>query len=208
MTLRYFNWSRNTTFIYTDDFYQNVGPAIDDDIESPIDVFGCIFEDSSVKHIVSQTNLYASQKGVNFQQTNEKEIKIFLAINLLGIKKYPSYKDVWSSSPLLRDTYITSLMSRNRFSWLFSNIHVNDNTKATKKGEQNYDKLYKVRPFLNFLSMTFKKCYMPTKIQSIDESMIWFKGRSVFKIYMPPKPIKWGYKVWIRANENGYISEF
>ena len=38
--------------------------------------------------------------------------------------------------------------------------------------------------------------------------MIRFKGRSSIKQYMPQKPIKRGYKVWVRANENGYVSQF
>jgi hypothetical protein len=47
-----------------------------------------------------QTNLYATQKqdGLQFQPTDNKEMKQFLAINILmGIKKLPSYKDNWSS---------------------------------------------------------------------------------------------------------------
>ncbi|XP_045466774.1 piggyBac transposable element-derived protein 4-like [Harmonia axyridis] len=42
----------------------------------------------------------------------------------------------------------------------------------------------------------------------IDESMICFKGRSLIRQYMPKKPIKWGYKVWTRADITGYIDEF
>jgi len=57
-------------------------------------------------------------------------------------------------------------------------------------------------------SKTYLKSYRPTKMQAIDESMIRFKGRSSIKQSMPLKPIKRGYKVWIRANSNGYISQF
>ena len=147
--------------------------------------------------------------STHFQKTNEQEIKHFLAINLMmGIKKLPSYKDYWSSDPALRDVYISSIMSRNRFSWLLSNVHLNDNDNQPKKGEDNYDRLYKVRPLLNSLSDTFSHSYKPTCNQSVDESMIRFKGRSCLKQYMPQKPIKRGYKMWVRANENGYISQF
>lgn len=38
--------------------------------------------------------------------------------------------------------------------------------------------------------------------------MILFKGRSSIKQYMPMKPIKRGYKVWVQADESGYICEF
>jgi len=42
--------------------------------------------------------------------------------------------------------------------------------------------------------------------QSIDESMVKFKGRSVLKQYLPLKPIKRGVKVWQRCDaQTGYI---
>ena len=38
--------------------------------------------------------------------------------------------------------------------------------------------------------------------------MIKFKGRCSVKQYIPLKPIKRGYKVWVRADENGYVCQF
>ena len=38
--------------------------------------------------------------------------------------------------------------------------------------------------------------------------MIPFKGRSSMKQYMPKKPVKRGFKIWMRADAvNGYVSE-
>ncbi|XP_046687562.1 piggyBac transposable element-derived protein 4-like [Homalodisca vitripennis] len=71
-----------------------------------------------------------------------------------------------------------------------------------------YDKLFKIRPFLDTLSRTFLESYQPKEFQSVDESMIRFKGRSTLKQYMPLKPVKGGYKVWVRADESGFICEF
>ena len=61
---------------------------------------------------------------------------------------------------------------------------------------------------LDALSETFLQSYLPSKNQAIDESMIKFKGRSSLRQYMPMKPVKRGYKVWLRADESGYISKF
>ena len=44
---------------------------------------------------------------------------------------------------------------------------------------------------------------------SIDEAMIPFKGRSALKQYLPLKPIKRGFKVWVLADSvTGYASKF
>ncbi|CAH1989313.1 unnamed protein product [Acanthoscelides obtectus] len=90
-------------------------------------------------------------------------------------------------------------------SWFLSNLHLNDNLLMPTKGAQDYDKLYKLRPFPNCLS---KNCMTPTKEVCIDESMIKFKGRHSLKQYLPKKPIKRGYKVWILANKSGYCQKF
>ena len=52
-------------------------------------------------------------------------------------------------------------------------------------------------------------CYNPRMENAVDEAMIPFKGRSSLKQYMPKKPVKRGFKVWVRADSfNGYICEF
>jgi len=120
-------------------------------------------------------------------------MKQFLGINLvMGIKKLPSFKDYWSSSLEIRDNYISRVMSLKRFAFFLGNFHINDNSTMPQKKDPNYDKLYKVRPLLDRLSETFAKYYNPIEHQSIDESMIKFKGRSSMKQYIPQKPIKRG----------------
>ena len=120
----------------------------------------------------------------------------------------PSYVDYWSSSEELRDPYITSAMSRDRFAWHLANVHLADNSVMPGRDSPNYEKLYKVRPLLDTLFETFRSSYGPSKHQSIDESMIRFKGRSFLKQFMPLKPIKRGFKVWVRSDENGYVCQF
>lgn len=186
---------------------------IPEEVNLPIEVFSTLFPNTFFEHIVHETNLYATQattsSGKPFHATNIGEIKIFFAINILmGIKHLPSYRDFWSTKLELRDSYISSLMPRVRFDWLLGNLHLNDNILQPKRGDPGYDKLYKVRPLLKLLSETFSKYYKPSKSVSVDESMIKFKGRVSFRQYMPNKPIKRGYKVWVRASSSGYIDHF
>ena len=100
---------------------------------------------------------------------------------MMGIKKLPHYRDFWSSNIQLHDSYISAFMPFNRFSFILSHIHLNDNSQEPKKGDENHDKLYKIRPFIDTLSENYEKFYDSTQIQTIDESMIKFKGRSTMK---------------------------
>ncbi|KAJ8983606.1 hypothetical protein NQ317_004244 [Molorchus minor] len=154
-----FQWSRNlNNIIQQTPFVENSGPNIPDDIETPLDYFFDIMR--------AQV------------PTTLEEIKCFLGVNILmGIKHLPSYKDYWSSREELRDHFIASSMSRNRFSWLLGNFHLNDNSVQPQKGESMYDKLYKLRPMLDKLSETYANSYKPSRCQAIDESIIRFKGR-------------------------------
>lgn len=76
------------------------------------------------------------------------------------------------------ETYISSIMPVNRFSWFLSHLHVNDNNLQSKKNKPNFDKLYKVRTLLDSLPQTFLQHFNPNENQSVDESIIRFKGRS------------------------------
>ena len=51
--------------------------------------------------------------------------------------------------------------------------------------------------------------YNPGCENSIDEAVIPFKGRSSMKQYMPKKPIKRGFKIWVRADAStGFTCQF
>ncbi|GFS29687.1 piggyBac transposable element-derived protein 4 [Trichonephila inaurata madagascariensis] len=126
----------------------------------------------------------------------------------MGIKRLPSYRDFWSTNEILHDAFVSGLMRVRKFIWILGNIHLNDNNLMPKKSEKNFDKLYKVRPLLDHLSEMFLKVFKPGQKQAIDESMIKFKGRSSLKQYMPKKPIKRGYKVWMRCDSSGFACEF
>ena len=84
-----------------------------------------------------------------------------------------------------------------------------DNTTIASRSEPEYDRLAKVRPVIKSLQQSFLESYKPHRENAIDEAMIKFKGRSSIKPYMPMKPVKRGFKVWVRADSiNGYICDF
>lgn len=127
----------------------------------------------------------------------------------MGIHVLPGTSDYWSSFPELRLDTVANIMPSKRFFKILQCLHCNDNTKVVPRGAVGYDKLHKLRPLIDSLNVSFMNTYEPANVQSIDEKMVKFKGRSVMKQYMPLKPIKRGYKIWIRADAtNGYCCEF
>ena len=128
---------------------------------------------------------------------------------LMGLVQLPSINDYWKRDPIFHYQPIASKISRNRFFDIHRFLHFTDNSSLLTHGHPNYDRLGKVRPILNYLNNKFSSLFTPGRDQSIDEAMIPFKGHSSMKQYMPKKPIKRGFKVWMRAeSKSGYVSEF
>ncbi|CAF0957692.1 unnamed protein product [Brachionus calyciflorus] len=122
---------------------------------------------------------------------------------MIGLVVLPRIRDYWSRNSYLKNEKLSSVFTRNRFQFILSALRIN-NDPARRK-----DKLKKIRPIIDFLKRKFReKCTVSNNL-SIDESMIKFKGRSSMKQYLPNKPIKRGFKVWVMADSNfGYVFDF
>ena len=116
----------------------------------------------------------------------------------------PSLTCYWNNSQDLNVPLVSNAMPRTRFSQILSNFHLNDNSSIPS---DNKDKLYKLRPLITTFNDNFTKLYNVNEHISLDESMILFKGRSSLKQHNPMKPIKRGYKLWARADNDGYMSK-
>jgi len=57
------------------------------------------------------------------------------------------------------------------------------------KGEHCF---FKILPLINYLCAQFRKYYIPQQNLSLDESMISYRGKASFKVYISSKPTKWG----------------
>ncbi|KAG5866483.1 hypothetical protein JTB14_027542 [Gonioctena quinquepunctata] len=99
----------------------------------------------------------------------------------------------------MRVSRIANTISLKRFLTILRYLHINNNENAPKKGDPNFDKLYKLKPMMTHLNQKFKEIFSPARQLSIDESMVGFKGRSSLKQYMPMKPTKRGFKIWVMA---------
>ena len=140
------------------------------------------------------------------QPISRQEMYGFLGINIvIGYHKLPSSTDYWKGDQDLSVPFVSSVLPRNRFSQILGNLHIYDNHAIP---EGNKDKLLKVRPLITAMNNNYMQLYNVSRKVSIDESMILYKGRHSIKQYNPMKPIKRGYKLWVRADMDGYISKF
>ena len=173
-------------------------------LECPSQYFYKFFTPQLIKHITYQTNLYAVQRDVSTSfSTSDEEITKFVAILLyMGITQCPSLDDYWAMNTRVHQ--VADVMSSKRFRLLRRTIHFNDNANVAG----TVDRFFKIRPIFTFLNAAFKSQPQTPK-QSIDEVMVGYKGKTAGNLrqYIKTKPDKWGFKLFSRASEDGFIHD-
>lgn len=106
------------------------------------------------------------------------EMKAFVGVMLLmGIVREPRLIHYWSNDKFLHHVGITSVFPVNRFQQIWRYFHLSDNDRMPAKDDPNYDRVYRVRNFLNILSDEFSRKYRLRRDIVINESMTSFQGR-------------------------------
>ncbi|XP_050410991.1 piggyBac transposable element-derived protein 4-like [Patella vulgata] len=182
--------------------------------KNEFDFFSLFFGLNLYTLIAEETNRYHDAKyqngEKNWSNVTPEGIRDFLALRVfMSISTQPRTNMYWSRDYYFGNYKIADIMTRDRFDKISENFHTNDNSTNPARGEINHDKLHHVRPILDHVLDNCSKRYNPHQNTSIDEAMVAFRGRIGFKQYMPAKPVKYGIKVWVRADpNNGFVNEF
>ena len=211
-------WSSNFTTVSVETFTRPTGPTVAVSAD-PTEMFLSFFTTQLIDHIVVETNRYAaaclsaSHQGdgpIPVWETNAEEIKAYLGFSILmSMNHLPDLYDYWSTTDTLHYFPVASRIPRKRFLEVQRYLHFTDNRTIIPKGQEGFDRLAKVRPIINSVRKCFLENYLPHKENAVDEAMVPFKGRSSLKQYVPLKPVRRGFKIWVRADStNGYICDF
>lgn len=76
---------------------------------------------------------------------------------LTGVIKLPRFRMYLREDYLLHQEGISAIMSRTRFLQICRYFHLADNSVAPPVGADGYDKLYRVREFLNIISSNISR---------------------------------------------------
>ena len=92
-------------------------------------------------------------------------------------------------------------MTRDRFRLLLSMLHFADNNNPNE-----LDRLWKVRKVFEMFTKNYKEYFVPFQNIIIDESLVLFKGRLLWKQYIPSKRHRFGIKIFVLCDcETGII---
>ena len=93
-------------------------------------------------------------------------------------------------------------MSANRFEKIRQFIHFGNNENALLFSDPQHDRLLKLRPVIEKLKEPFKLSLL------LDEQICFAKARNYLKQYLPSKPNKWGYKLFVLCGVSGFSHDF
>lgn len=170
---------------------------------SPAALFRLFFDEEVINQILHYSNTYAQHKN-RVGDLAADELLCFVGVLLLsGYVPLPRKKMFWQNRPDTNNEMVCQAISRDRFQYIMSNIHFNDNTQL-----DNTDRYSKMRPLFDILNRKFFEHAPVEENHCIDESMVPYFGRHGGKQFIRGKPIRWGYKFWIGALRLGYIVYF
>lgn len=170
---------------------------------SPATLFRLFFNDEVINLILHFSNTYAQQKNRAGDITRD-ELLCFIGVLLLsGYVPLPRKVMFWQNRSDTNNKLVCEAISRDRFQYIMSNIHFNDNTQLNEA-----DRYSKIRPLFDILNEKFFEHAPVEENHSIDESMVPYFGRHGGKQFIRGKPIRWGYKFWVGALRLGYIVYF
>ena len=173
-------------------------------LQTPLQFFKYFFSLETVDKIVFETNLYSAQNnlGATFNST---DIQRYIGILLFtSIVRLPNVRNYWKST--IGSEIVQNAMRRNKFEKIRQCLHFNDNSTYDPKDPRR-DRLHKIRPIHDAVLSQFQTIPVEHCL-SLDEQICPTKNRTYLKQYLPLKPKKWGYKLYVLSGIDGYSYNF
>lgn len=192
-----------------------------EDNNNPLEFFELFITPEIAELISRETNRYAQQfieknpelkeksRVHHWSATNKDEIMKLLAFFLLqGLHQKPDNKSYFSRRKILETPIFFELFTERRFHLLLKFLHFVDN-EAYDEATSGSKRLYKLKPILDHLNKKFQTVYTPECYVSVDESLMMWKGRLGWKVFIPSKRARFGIKSFeLCEAESGYVWNF
>ena len=169
----------------------------------------CLFTDDIIDTIVRHTNEEIERKRCNYSNldkatflstTKPQEMKAFFGLLYLAGAFKSAHEDLeglYARDGTGRDIF-PATMALKRLLFLLSSLRFDD--KETRDERKKTNKLAAISDVFDKFIVNCQRNYSPSEYLTIDEMLAAFRGRCIFKIYIPSKPNKYGIKIMILAD--------
>ncbi|PNF40809.1 hypothetical protein B7P43_G16650 [Cryptotermes secundus] len=122
----------------------------------------------------------------------------------MGHDQQDTHKDYWSRDEQYRTPFYPNTMVQDRFFHILRFQHFKNNEAPSNRDDPEYDGLWKIRKIFDNLNNKFCELYNPSECLAVDEVIVLFKGRVIFRQYIPKKHKRFGIKVYKLCDFLGY----
>lgn len=169
-------------------------------ISDPLLCFNLFIRDEIVDEIVRWTNVEMSVKRhdnttkATFKDTTKAEVRALFGILTLSAAmkdNHLSTEELFDSS--FSGTRYVTVMSRDRFDFLIRCLRFDD--KSLRASLRQEDPFILIRKVWELFITQRRLNYTPGEHVTIDEQLLAFRGRCLFRMYIPNKLNKYGIKI-------------
>ncbi|CAK1592332.1 unnamed protein product [Parnassius mnemosyne] len=174
------------------------------------EVFDHLFTTEMIEYLVERTNSYGAAltktnrphtrhaRNAAFRVTNPEEMKKFLGLTLLnGHIRVPQQRKLFTyDDPLYFHPVFNYTMSCRRYVQILRCLYVAD---LGAKGSG------KIEGFINTVTQNFRNVFNPGQDLSLDESLLLYRGRLIFRQYIKSKKARYGIKFYVLTTADGYV---
>ncbi|XP_019135160.2 piggyBac transposable element-derived protein 4-like [Larimichthys crocea] len=165
-------------------------------ISSPKTSFELFITEEVIQLILKNTNLEGRRTTEDWMDVNKVELWAFISLLILA-GLYRSWNEATQSlwAEHTGRAIFRATMSRKRFMQISTALRFDD--RLSRPARQRRDKLAAIRELWDVWSTRLPVLFTPGRDVCVDEQLVPFKGRCLFKEYIPSKPAKYGLKVWV-----------
>jgi len=170
-------------------------------MKSPLDCFNLLVNDVILNLITDCTNIYIRKVQYKYKNkslcrlTDVVEIQAVIGLLIIAGSFRASKENLvylWAVDGTGIDIFHAT-MSMDRFLFLMRCLRFDDiNDRAQRK---ELDKLAPVRELFTIFVQNCQNAYTISEYSTIDEQLVPFRGKCLFRQYIPSKPAKYGIKI-------------
>ena len=104
--------------------------------------------------------------------------------------------DYWATTNQFHTSFYSSDMKWDRYFHILRFLHFTDNKNEPDMMDENSDQLWKMRNLFEILNEKYSKFHSPSKHLPLDKVIVMYKGRVIFRQYIPKKHKRSGIKIY------------
>jgi len=169
------------------------------------------FFNTFLVNLIEQTNLFQEQNPEPdrihmkpWTPITEDELWIMIALSInMGHVVKGQLKDYWSQDLLLYTPIYGESLSRNRYLQILRYLHFSNHEEVSNHS------LKKIKPVIDHLKEKFGNTIIAGEKLCIDESLVLWKGKLKFKLFLPLNRHRFSMKIFELADcETGFLLDF